>query len=289
MKEFSTEDYELIDSYLKNELTEEENTEMELRIASDPDWEREVEWYRKFEFGSRYLLNKKMFAEMHKKLEKEGKLEIEEKNLIFLVFTKHWQKIAAVLSIGLFASLIWYLNKPIVQETVNNSKPDTVIHINITVKEKSNVLINESPRALDNIASQLQTSIDKMDENPDKAIKQLQALGRTNAGLKQRDSLTYGSTESNNVSKPLLNAVAENQRKFFLGLIYLRKQNSIEAIKYFQQIQAPLKANANWYMALAYIQNSDSEKARKILQIIVNDKTNPYQEDANEILDELEK
>jgi hypothetical protein len=287
VKDFSPEDYELIESYLKNELSEEGKQAMELRIANDPDWKNEIDWYRKFELGSRYLVSKKMFADMHQRLEEEGRLEDEEKPIVPLVFGYSWSKIAiaATVVLGLFTGLFWFLNKPKISEIGFITNPP----INITVKEKSNVLINESPRNIEKIATELQASIDKMEDRPDEAIKQLQVLGKPKKISKGDDSLTYGSTKNGQQTQVVLNSVAENQRKFYLGLIYLRKQAPKEALKYFEQVKAPLKKDANWYMVLAYIQNAESLKAKIMLQIIVNDSTNPYQSDAIEILNELEK
>jgi hypothetical protein len=287
VKDFSPEDYELIESYVKNELSAEDKQAMELRIANDPDWKNEIDWYRKFELGSRYLVSKKMFADMHQRLEEEGRLEDEEKPIVPLVFGYSWSKIAiaATVVLGLFTGLFWFLNKPKISEIGFITNPP----INITVKEKSNVLINESPRNIEKIATELQASIDKMEDRPDEAIKQLQVLGKPKKISKGDDSLTYGSTKNGQQTQVVLNSVAENQRKFYLGLIYLRKQAPKEALKYFEQVKAPLKQDANWYMALAYIQNGESLKAKIMLQIIANDSTHPYQSDATEILNELEK
>jgi hypothetical protein len=287
VKDFSPEDYELIESYLKNELSAEDKQAIELHIANDPDWKNEIDWYRKFELGSRYLVSKKMFAEMHQRLKEEGRLEDEEKPIVPLVFGRSWSKIAiaATVVLGLFMGLFWYLNKPKITEIGDNANPP----INITIKEKSNVLINESPRNIGKIATELQASIDKMEDRPDEAIKQLQVLGKPQKISKGDDSLTYGSTKNGHKTQIVLNPIAENQRKFYLGLIYLRKQAPKEALKYFEQVKTPLKQDANWYMVLAYIQNAESLKAKNMLQIIMNDSTNPYQSDATEILNELEK
>lgn len=287
MKDFSPRDYELIESYVKNELSAEDKQAMELRIANDSDWKNEIEWYRKFELGSRYLVSKKMFADMHQRLEEEGRLEDEEKPTVRLIFGYSWSKIAmaATVVLGLFTGLLWFLNKPEIPEIGSNTNPP----INITVKEKSDVLINESPRNIGKIATELQASIDKMGDRPDEAIKQLQVLGKPKNISKGDDSLTYGSTKNGKKNQVVLNPVAENQRKFYLGLIYLRKQELKEALGYFGQVKAPFKQDADWYMALAYIQKGESVKAKNMLQIIVNDSTSLYQSDATEILNELEK
>lgn len=81
-------------------------------------------------------------------------------------------------------------------------------------------------------------------------------------------------------------------KNYFLGLSYLANQQPTEAIPVLTQAlatpSAPLRQKVDWCLALAYVKNGETAKARPMLQRISMDKANPFQELAQRVLDKVD-
>ncbi len=94
----------------------------------------------------------------------------------------------------------------------------------------------------------------------------------------------------------LISAIASKVPKtandlFLLGIAYLKKDQPVNAIEAFQQLQSLnkrtgqsfFKYETDYYLLLAYIKAKEIDKAKKQLNLIVADRSHPYHEKAKEI------
>lgn len=78
---------------------------------------------------------------------------------------------------------------------------------------------------------------------------------------------------------------------YFKGLCYLAQDNSATAIPLFSQAKesknGEVKNKAKWYLAMAYLEANDNEKAKKMLQEIAAEPENPYSNPASQIISDF--
>jgi FimV-like protein len=95
---------------------------------------------------------------------------------------------------------------------------------------------------------------------------------------------------------PILNRLlgegsSEDTTLFFMGNVSLALENSPDAISSFRRITAnpkhPYYREAQWYLALAYLQDGEKSEAKEQLQSIVTDTSHPHHQQATELLKKL--
>jgi tetratricopeptide (TPR) repeat protein len=92
------------------------------------------------------------------------------------------------------------------------------------------------------------------------------------------------------VFKVLIKVDEKPMYYFFLGNAYLANNQSKEAIEIFQaqkNISSEYQIRINWYLALGYLEQGDTDSAKSILQTITTSEAPSYREKATAILNEL--
>jgi FimV-like protein len=87
------------------------------------------------------------------------------------------------------------------------------------------------------------------------------------------------------------NTAAEAEVQFYKGNSHLALNHAQDAIDCFEAVMA-MPANkyteeAQWYLALSYIKAEDKDKARELLNTIVDTQNHPFHKNASELLKKL--
>ncbi|QHT69037.1 tetratricopeptide repeat protein [Rhodocytophaga rosea] len=91
--------------------------------------------------------------------------------------------------------------------------------------------------------------------------------------------------------KMLGNNTAEAEVQFYKGNSYLALKKTQEAIQSFEAVLT-MPANkyteeAEWYLALSYVQADDEKQAKKILKGIMDNENHPYHKEAQDLMKKL--
>ena len=110
------------------------------------------------------------------------------------------------------------------------------------------------------------------------------------------DALTsYKAGRYDRVIERLKTLPADGQtvyyKDYFLGLSYLANKHPADAIPILTRAlatpSAPLRQKVEWYLALAYVKNDQNEQALPILTRISTDKAHPFQSLAQQVLQKV--
>lgn len=120
-------------------------------------------------------------------------------------------------------------------------------------------------------------------------------LGYTNNAQFSEGMISYKLeeyAEAKNWWQPLLEADPANDTlNFYMGVASLANEQTDEAMQYLTKVeenqQSIYYGEARWYLALAYLQHDDKEKAKALLQEL-SAQDSDYQAQSLEILEKLE-
>jgi hypothetical protein len=303
MNNFSDADYEQMDRFLNNTLTEAEQQAFLKRLHVDADLAAEVEWLRSLYANYRFLHQKQQVQKLHNELAQEGLLATEPTTVVLPLWQRPWVRpllAAASVSIVLGAG-VWFWQAgsgtpdtpPVAVEsppttttatTPPNELPDADPAENDPTA-LARAFAQDAPLDLNNVPPPLRDGVAAYENgNLDRAISQLNKPVRS--AQKPTDEPTFGSGQGQ-VSKPEP-ANIRQYRLLYLGLSYLKNNQPKRALAALQQVkQTDLQPTANWYEALCQIQLGQSNEAIRVLKAITDNPDHPYFTEARPLLDAL--
>jgi cellobiose-specific phosphotransferase system component IIA len=155
---------------------------------------------------------------------------------------------------------------------------------------------------LDSYAYQLPKDVDNVPEELRKGINAYKAdqIEQATKLLKEpiyneilspiNEKLEYGSSKGIRSEKDKLNLDTNKEalRHLYLGLSLLKNNQIDKALSEIAKAKTgDTKSSAEWYEALCFLKLKQMDKAKKILVGIASNSQNPYEADANEILNAL--
>lgn len=290
--ELSQETFNEIHRYLSGQGTPEERADFAKRLQTDESLARAVDTERRIRDGLKANENRKLFRDIHAQLQSEGALAFEntpdnqdDRNITTLQpaagpqTTRRWPYIAAAASVLLAMGLIWYANdepKPaqVASKTTITDQPatpDTTPQAKPAEQPAPSKTVTPAPKRLETPApavpeTDLFTQYFKADtqfESPFPKDK----LGISPAAFRQWRSDT----------------ARVNQ-----GVRHLAQREAALALPELQQVEnssfRQVKNAAEWYIALAYLQQNDRKSCEEQLKKVISNTESTYSPQAVELL-----
>ncbi len=266
----SEEQYELIEAYLTDELSEADRRSLEADMQTDAELRTEVERQRELRLGLRALGIQAALERVraqYNATQRTGDSNVQSNAKPLLTPTSavvrplaNWRYWAAAASVVLGVGYFTYQQ--------SGDRPADLAYADTSVPGQADQLTKEFPTGTLPPASRQQL---------------LDALANYKAGR-------YDA-----VIKRLNTLPADRQtihyKNYFLGLSHLANQQPTVAIPLLQKaLAAPsplLRQKAEWFLALAYVKNNQTEKALPTLKRISTDKAHPFQSLAQRVLQKI--
>lgn len=251
------EQYELIEAYLKNELSASDRTLFEADMRADAELQTEVDRQRDLRLGLRAVGIERTLQQaraQYKATSTESARLSWQPTLVRPLST--WRYWAVAASTVLILGIGFYTYQQTTSERVDIAYAMT------------DELTKGFPS--DNVSPEVRTEF-------------LDALTNYKAG------------KYNRVIKRLRTLPADKQtvyyKNYFLGLSYLANRQPAQAIPLLNKAlgtpSAPLRQKVDWCLALAYVKDGQNEKALPILKRISIDKSHPFQSLAQRVLQKI--
>lgn len=253
------EQYELIEAYLKNELSAPDRNSFETDMATDADLRTEVDRQRDLRLGLRAIGIERTLERaraQYRATQPEPARANWQPAVVRSLST--WRYWAVAASAVLVLGIGFYAYQQTIDQRVDIAYADTM----------TDELTKGFPS--DNLPPQVRTQF-------------LDALTNYKAG------------KYDQVIERLKTLPADKQtvyyKDYFLGLSYLANQQPTEAIPLLSSAlatpSAPLRQKVEWCLALAYVKNDQNEKALPILTRISTDKAHPFRALAQRVLQKI--
>ena len=259
------EQYELIETYLKNELSASDRALFETDLGADADLRAEVDRQRDLRLGLRAIGIERTLERARTQYRAtlttpasshEPARNARQPTVVRSLSTRHYWAVAASVVLILGVGLYTY------QQTAGN-----------------------------------RTDIAYADTLPDELTKGFPS-DSISSEVRARfvDALTnYKAGKYGRVIERLKTLPADRQtvyyKDYFLGLSYLANKQPAEAIPILNRAlatpSAPLRQKVEWCLALAYVKDEQNEKALPILTRISTDKAHPFQSLAQRVLQKI--
>lgn len=254
------EQYELIEAYLKNELSATDRVSFESDVEADAELKAEVDRQRDIRLGLQALGIQRALKRAKTQYKTSLPTATSERELLTVVRPLYkWQYWVAAASVVIVLGVGYYLY----QQTA--SRQFDIAYTETVTSASNDDMLKSFPS--ENVA-------------PETRTKFLDAFTNYKAG------------KYNQVIEQLKTLPADKQtihyKDYFLGLSYLANKQPINAIPLLSKAQETpsirLRQKAEWFLALAYVKNNQNEKALPILKRISIDKAHPFNSLAQRVL-----
>lgn len=260
-----------IHQYLNNDLKVEERQKFEIQMNQNPALSQEVATQRRIKSGLKVNDYKQQFSNIHARLKKENALPFFEENSVIKLESRksnmQYFAYAASIILILSVSLFFYL------------KPDPIELVNTKVKTKESSIKTIKPDKIE--VANVKKPINKPVTIDFNKIY-------TNNFVKKPAIESPFSNEKFGVSPSKIVAWESDTLNLREGLEYLDVKKTQNAITQFQKLTFSkfenIKFHADWYLALAYIQEKDITKAKKQLTTIAESNEHNYSKRAKELI-----
>lgn len=259
----SEEQYELIEAYLTNELSEKDKAAFESDMRADAELASEVDRQRELRLGLRALGIER--ALQRAEADYKASVASDSPDINSPVSIRpllNWRYWAVAASVAILLSIGYYSYQ---------ARTD----------REAELAYNEA------FAS----------ESGDELLKGFRRGSRSKTADKQLlDALTkYKAGKYDQVIEQLITMPVDKQtiyyKNYLLGLSYLANNQALESISPLKMaIQAPdatIRQKAEWFLALAYVKSNENELAQPILAKISNDDANPFHSLAQKVLQKI--
>jgi len=254
----SEEQYELIEAYLTNELSEKDKAAFESDMRADAELASEVDRQRELRLGLRALGIERALQ----RAEADYKASVASDSPVSIRPLLNWRYWAVAASVAILLSIGYYSYQ---------ARTD----------REAELAYNEA------FAS----------ESGDELLKGFRRGSRSKTADKQLlDALTkYKAGKYDQVIEQLITMPVDKQtiyyKNYLLGLSYLANNQALESISPLKMaMQAPdasIRQKAEWFLALAYVKSNENELAQPILTKISNDDANPFHSLAQKVLQKI--
>jgi len=289
--ELSEEAFQEIHRYLSGESTPEERADFEKRMQADAALAQEVATQRRIRNGLKANEYKNLFRDIHAELQREGALadraEREKGKIVPLLpesrFAMRWPYVAAVASILVAAGLLWYFNSqpestPIASDTPVVEKPttpDTLRSAPSTAKPES--VKTTAPKPIKPQAAPANTA------KPDFFAEYFYEKPALESPF---------SKEKLGLSPSAFRQWQSDTAHVHQGIRYLGVHDAALALQELKQVETSrfpqIKGTAEWYIALAYLQQNDLKNCVEQLKKVAADAENPNSKQAAELLAKMQ-
>ncbi|SEJ85066.1 hypothetical protein SAMN05216327_12528 [Dyadobacter sp. SG02] len=290
--ELSEETFHEIHQYLSGQGTPDDRAAFENRMNADKELTEEVASQRRIRNGLKANEYKALFKDIHAQLKSEGALpdnpQPENDDVKVVPLAPHspkenarWRYLAAAASVLIAVGLVWYFNSGPKSTEVASDTPETPV-----VKDTATqVLPEERPDTTKTNAPVQQPA------QPAPARVNASEFFATyfdpNATLE-----SPFSQEKLGVSPSAIAQWRSDTARVQQGIRYLAKQNAALALQEFDQVETSrfqqLKGTANWYKALAYLQQNDLKNCEAQLKKVIADPENTYHKQAGKLLAKIQ-
>ncbi|GAB4033431.1 tetratricopeptide repeat protein [Spirosoma jeollabukense] len=257
------EQYELIEAYLKNELSPTDRTSFEVDIRADEALQMEVDRQRDIRMGLQALGIQR--ALQRAKTQYEASLPTATSatpKLTVVRSVSSWRYWAAAASVVVVLGIGYYAY----QQT--ESRQTDLAYTETAISGTNDELIKSFPS--EHIAPETRTQFLAAFKNYeagkyDQVIEQLKTLPDDKQTIHYKD--------------------------YFLGLSYLANKQPNQAIPLLIEAQETplpeLRQKVEWFLALAYVKNNQKRLAFPILKRISTEKANPFKALAQKVLNRI--
>ncbi len=288
--EFSEETFHEIHQYLSGGGTPGERADFEKRMQADDALAKEVATQRRIRNGLKANEYKNLFKDIHARLQSEGALtdpEPEEGNILPLVPERRsvvrWPYIAAAASIVMAVGLTWYFN----------SRPaSSPIASDVPVAEEPVVTDTTTPAQPQVTPDTAKTILPKQKQSPTPPA-QVDKTDFFAEYFEEKPRLESPfSKEKLGLSPSAFRQWRSDTTHVYEGVRYLAAHNAELALQELKQAETSqfqqVKSVADWYIALAYLQQNDLPKCAEQLKKVVADPGNANSKRAAELLGKIQ-
>lgn len=292
--ELSEEAFHEIHQYLSGEGTPEARADFEKRMQADEALAHEVATQRRIRNGLKANEYRNLFRDIHAELQREGALadhasqdDQDDGKIVPLLpesrFAMRWPYVAAAASILVAAGLIWYFNSqpestPIASDTPVAEKPaapDTLRQIPPAAKPDSLKTTTPKPK--------------KPQPAPANTVKPDFFADYFN----EKPALESPfSKEKLGLSPSAFRQWRSDTAHVHQGVRYLGTHDAALALQELKQVETSrfpqVKGTAEWYIALAYLQQNDLKNCMEQLKKVAADAENPNNKQAAELLTKIQ-
>ncbi|MGG7665773.1 hypothetical protein [Dyadobacter sp. BHUBP1] len=292
--ELSEEAFHEIHQYLNGEGTPEARADFEKRMQADGALAHEVAMQRRIRNGLKANEYRNLFRDIHAELQREGMLanqaeqDDQKKGKIVPLlpesrFARRWPYVAAVASIFVVAGLLWYFN----------SQPEST-------PIASDTPVAEKPAAPDTLRPAPPAAKPESVKTTTPKSKKPQP---TPANTAKRDFFAEYFNEKPTLESPFskeklgLSPSAFRQWQsdtahVHQGVRFLGANNAALALQELELLETSrfpqVKGTAEWYIALAYLQQNDLKNCVEQLKKVAADAENPNNKQAAELLAKMQ-
>lgn len=292
--ELSEETFNEIHQYLSGEGTPEERADFEKRMQADEALAHEVATQRRIRLGLIANEYKKLFRDIQAELQREGALggnaeqaDQEETDIVPLLpegrSAIRWPYAAAAASIFLAAGLLWYFNSqpestPIASDTpvaVKPAVPDTLLPAQPTTRPDSVKVIKPKP---------------KKPQAPPANTHESDFFAEYFSEIPILESPF--SKEKLGLSPSAFRQWRSDTAHVHQGIRYLAAHDAVSALQELIQLEnspfPQVKGTAEWYIAMAYLQQNDLQNCVEQLKKVAADAGNPNNKRAAALLTKIQ-
>ena len=257
------EQYELIEAYLKNELSASDRASFETDLRADVELQTEVDRQRDLRLGFRAIGIERALERARTQYKEAISMATPEPIQTAWQPTvmrplSTWRYWAVAASVLLILGIGYYTYQQTAARRADLAYADTL----------PDELTKGFPT--DNVAPDIRTRFVEALMSY-KAGKYDQVIARLKTLPADKETVYY--------------------KNYFLGLSYLANKQPADAIPLLTQAlgtpSVPLRQKADWCLALAYVKNGQHEKARPMLQRISTDASNPFKLLAQRVLTKI--
>lgn len=260
----SEEQFELIEAYLKNELSAADRVSFESDIQADVELHEEVERQRDLRLGMRALGIQQALERARTQYETTASATTsatKESTIVRPLST--WRYWAAAASVAVVLGVGYYAYQQ------SASRQADIAYTETATSDTNDELLKSFPSGT---------------VSPETRTTFLDALRNYKAG------------KYDQVIEQLKTLPADKQtihyKNYFLGLSYLADKQLTRAIPLLSQAQESpsfqIRQKAEWFLALSYVKSNQKERALPILKRISADKAHPFHSLAQRVLRKID-
>ncbi len=258
----SADDYELIEAYLANELSDTDRAAFEADMQRNADLLAEVTLQRNLRLGLRAIGIEQAVARARSQYEattlQSGGASVRPLGSLWGAWS-YWAVAASVVAVLTIGYVAYQQTRPSAD----------LAFIDSVTRNQADELAKELPVGA---------------VSPNARTQFLDAFNQYKAGRYDRAIEQLRTLPADKQSEPY--------KLYFLGLSRLANKQPAEAIPLLKRAMTSpsvtIRQKSEWFLALAYVKNGQNEKALPLLRAISNSKAHPFQKTAQKLLHEME-
>ncbi len=286
---YSEEEYDKIWDFLEGNLEDSENRIMIEKIKSDATFREEVTKCERMLNNLHYLGGEKFISKLGRERTSDN---------IFKIIFKHKRTLSIAATVFVVFAAGYYVwdssqnHKPGIAE--EKSDKDSTSHTetppspvpNITLED---LLANNLILPIENVPQKFESAVDKINQSHQRqrGISELQTFDRLIKPTHKEGEPLFGASREKSVEPEGLSREEKVYQNLYLGIAYLKSKEYTKALSHLEK--AKENKEAQWYLALTYLGQKDVPKAMELARNVAEDKNNPYNTQADQLLEQLKQ